>query len=107
MLNWRLGWHALRLCEGRGALNHAHPVGLGVPHKAALFADFFEGSVMPGSGWFRARVVVPAVLAVCVIAGLGLKMALPTVKTRPPENAQDWPQFLGPHGTGVSDETDV
>lgn len=62
---------------------------------------------MPGSHWFRARVVVPVVLAVGVIVGLGLKMAMPTVKTRPPENSQDWPQFLGPHGTGVSDETDV
>lgn len=62
---------------------------------------------MPGSGWFRARIVVPVLLAACVIAGFGLKRALPTVKTPPPKDGQDWAQFLGPHGTGVSDETDV
>ncbi len=62
---------------------------------------------MPGSGWLRARIVVPLVLAACVVAGFSLKAVFPVAKTRPPKNAQDWPQFLGPAGTGVSDETDV
>lgn len=43
-----------------------------------------------------------------LLLGIGLAgpaMRLPAAE--PASKGQDWPRFLGPHGTGVSDETDV